>query len=93
MGYSGAGGKLIHKKTRSKKSCDTVPLILQCSVCISFIFCYLDTSIALLAKQNQIIILKVGFFVTGKNELENFSNERAQLTFPLNYMLDLFTVR
>jgi hypothetical protein len=25
MGYSGAGGKLIHKKTRSKKSCDTVP--------------------------------------------------------------------
>ncbi len=26
MGYSGAGGKLIHKKTRSKKSCDTVPL-------------------------------------------------------------------
>jgi hypothetical protein len=28
MGYSGAGGKLIHKKTRSKKSRDTVPLIL-----------------------------------------------------------------
>jgi hypothetical protein len=27
MGYSGAGGKLIHKKTRSKKSRDTVPLI------------------------------------------------------------------
>jgi hypothetical protein len=26
MGYSGAGGKLIHKKTRSKKSRDTVPL-------------------------------------------------------------------
>jgi hypothetical protein len=24
--YSGAGGKLIHKKTRSKKSRDTVPL-------------------------------------------------------------------
>ncbi len=28
MGHSGAGGKLIHKKTRSKKSRDTVPLIL-----------------------------------------------------------------
>jgi hypothetical protein len=27
MGYSGAGGKLIHKKTRSKKSRDSVPLI------------------------------------------------------------------
>ncbi len=27
MGYSGAGGKLIHKKTRSKKSRDTVPLM------------------------------------------------------------------
>jgi hypothetical protein len=26
MGHSGAGGKLIHKKTRSKKSRDTVPL-------------------------------------------------------------------
>ncbi len=26
MDYSGAGGKLIHQKTRSKKSCDTVPL-------------------------------------------------------------------
>ncbi len=26
MGYSGAGGKLIHKKTRCKKSLDTVPL-------------------------------------------------------------------
>jgi hypothetical protein len=26
MGYSGAGGKLIHEKSRSKKSCDTVPL-------------------------------------------------------------------
>ncbi len=26
MGYCGAGGKLIHKKTRSKKSRDTVPL-------------------------------------------------------------------
>ncbi len=26
MRYSGARGKLIHKKTRSKKSCDTVPL-------------------------------------------------------------------
>jgi hypothetical protein len=26
MGYSGAGGKLIHKKNRSKKSRDTVPL-------------------------------------------------------------------
>jgi hypothetical protein len=25
-GYSGAGGKLIHKKTKSKKSRDTVPL-------------------------------------------------------------------
>jgi hypothetical protein len=29
MGYSGAGGKLIHKKTRSKKSRDTVPLRLK----------------------------------------------------------------
>ncbi len=27
MEYSGAGGKLIHKKTRSKKSRDTVPLL------------------------------------------------------------------
>jgi hypothetical protein len=27
--YSGAGGKLIHKKTRSKKSHDTVPLTLR----------------------------------------------------------------
>ncbi len=27
MGYSGAGGKLIHKKTRSKKSRDTAPLM------------------------------------------------------------------
>jgi hypothetical protein len=26
MGYSGAGGKLFHEKTRSKKSRDTVPL-------------------------------------------------------------------
>ncbi len=26
MGYSGAGGEMIHKKTRSKKSRDTVPL-------------------------------------------------------------------
>ena len=26
MGYSGAGGKLIHEKTRGKKSRDTVPL-------------------------------------------------------------------
>ncbi len=26
MEYSGAGGELIHGKTRSKKSCDTVPL-------------------------------------------------------------------
>jgi hypothetical protein len=26
MGHSGDGGKLIHKKTRSKKSRDTVPL-------------------------------------------------------------------
>ncbi len=26
MGYSGAGEKLIHEKTRSIKSCDTVPL-------------------------------------------------------------------
>jgi hypothetical protein len=26
---SGARGKLIHDKTRSKKSCDTVPLTLQ----------------------------------------------------------------
>jgi hypothetical protein len=25
MGYCGAGGKLIYEKTRSKKSCDTVP--------------------------------------------------------------------
>ncbi len=32
MGYSEAGGKLIDKKTRSKKSRDTVPLIalVQC---------------------------------------------------------------
>ncbi len=29
MGYSGAGGKLIHKKTRSKKSRDTVPLNIK----------------------------------------------------------------
>jgi hypothetical protein len=29
MGCSGAGGKLIHKKTRSKKSRDTVPLMVQ----------------------------------------------------------------
>ncbi len=36
MGYSGAGGKLIHKKTRSKKSRDTVPLIL------SFFLFFLD---------------------------------------------------
>jgi hypothetical protein len=28
MGHSGAAGKLIHKKTRSKKSRDTVPLSL-----------------------------------------------------------------
>jgi hypothetical protein len=27
MGHSGAGGKLTHEKTRSKKSRDTVPLI------------------------------------------------------------------
>jgi hypothetical protein len=26
MGYPGVGGKLIHDKTRSKKSRDTVPL-------------------------------------------------------------------
>jgi hypothetical protein len=28
MGYSGAGGKLIHKKTRSKKSRDAVPFLM-----------------------------------------------------------------
>jgi hypothetical protein len=28
MEYSGAGGKLIHEKTRSKKSHDTVPLMV-----------------------------------------------------------------
>ncbi len=33
MGYSGARGKLIHEKTRSKKSRDTVPLILICHPC------------------------------------------------------------
>jgi hypothetical protein len=33
MGYSGAGGKLIHKKTRSKKSRDTVPLSDQAVYC------------------------------------------------------------
>ncbi len=32
MGYSGAGGKLIHKKTRSKKSRDTVPLSCKFSI-------------------------------------------------------------
>jgi hypothetical protein len=70
---------------------------MQC--CISFIVCSLDTSIGLLAKQNHTYginfegTLCLRFFVTGKNELDNFSNERAQLTFPLNYMLDLFTVR
>jgi hypothetical protein len=32
MGYSGAGGKLIHKKTRSKKSRDTVPLKRLCHI-------------------------------------------------------------
>ncbi len=26
MGYCGAGGKLTHEKTRSKKSRDTIPL-------------------------------------------------------------------
>ncbi len=31
MGYSGAGGKLIHKKTRSKKSRDTVPFSSMCT--------------------------------------------------------------
>jgi hypothetical protein len=30
MGYSGAGGKLINEKTRSKKSRDTVPLTIYC---------------------------------------------------------------
>ncbi len=30
MEYSGAGGKLIHEKTRSKKSRDTVPLSTRC---------------------------------------------------------------
>ncbi len=29
MEYSGTGGKLIHEKTRSKKSCDTVPLSVK----------------------------------------------------------------
>ncbi len=33
MGYSGAGGKQIHKKTRSKKSRDTVPLRETSSQC------------------------------------------------------------
>jgi hypothetical protein len=33
MGHSGAGGKLIHKKTRSKKSLDTVPLTDQTVAC------------------------------------------------------------
>ena len=26
MGYSGAGGKLIHEKNQKQKTCDTVPL-------------------------------------------------------------------
>jgi hypothetical protein len=30
MGYSGAGGNLLMKKTRSKKSRDTVPLKKKC---------------------------------------------------------------
>jgi hypothetical protein len=29
MGYSRAGGKLIHVKNQSQKSCDTVPLIIR----------------------------------------------------------------
>ncbi len=36
MGYSGAGGKLIHKKTRSKKSRDTIPLIHSAHVANKF---------------------------------------------------------
>ncbi len=38
MGYSGAGGKLIHEKTRSKKSRDTVPL--RVIEVISQVTCY-----------------------------------------------------
>ncbi len=46
MGYSGAGGKLTDEKTRSKKSCDTVPLILSHLACFAYSrkngrsFCY-----------------------------------------------------
>ncbi len=35
MGYSGARGKVIHEKTRNKKSRDTVPLIPEVKKCQS----------------------------------------------------------
>ncbi len=34
VGYSEAGGKLIHEKTRSKKSRDTVPLQYRCPLLV-----------------------------------------------------------
>ncbi len=41
MGYSGARGKLIHKKNRSKKSRDTVPLSFKYKVNISqYVYLY-----------------------------------------------------
>jgi hypothetical protein len=35
MGYSGAGGKLIHEKNQRQKSRDNVPLnVLYCTACV-----------------------------------------------------------
>ncbi len=63
MEYSGAGGKLIHKKTRSKKSRDTVPLSnINFSVCVNVIYlvvcrcCYITTDPETCESENGICL-------------------------------------
>jgi hypothetical protein len=44
MVYSGTWGKLIHEKTRSRKSCDTVPLKSQFAEFFKFLFTVIRTN-------------------------------------------------
>ncbi len=65
MGYSGAGGKLIHEKTRSKKSRDTVPLIHLriCNCWMSQEFA--DLQVANFKKKVACTPLQTGIWVSG----------------------------
>ncbi len=50
MGYSEAGGKLIHKKTRIKKSRDTVPLSGSL-----FFFCVFEKMYCIIRKIIEVV--------------------------------------